>query len=117
MPDLNEKPPPSAAPTALEAALALIDLGPLDRIHDAEKWTESSQQVARHCAADEDVTEAAARIIAAEYRRAYAALAAIEERYTDGSDTYADWEYMGSLARTYLFSDQNENTPHLFIEE
>ena len=58
--------------------------------------------MARHCAIDEDTLEAAARIITAEYRRAEAALLAIEERYIDGSDTHDDWRFMGTIARDYL---------------
>ena len=58
--------------------------------------------MARHCAIDEDTLEAAARIITAEYRRAEAALLAIEARYIDGSDTHDDWRFMGAIARDYL---------------
>jgi len=55
-----------------------------------------------HCEGPEDVNLAAARIIAAEYRKVLAVIEAIEERYTDGDDTYEDWRAMGELARDAL---------------
>ena len=58
--------------------------------------------MARHCAIDEDTLEAAARIVAAEYRRAHTTLLSIEERYTDGCDTHDDYLYMGNTAREYF---------------
>ena len=76
--DMSDPTPP---PTALEASLFLIDSGPFE---------------------DQDALEATARILAAEYRRALAALLAIEERYIDGSDTHDDWRFMGTIARDYL---------------
>ena len=35
---------------------------------------------------------------------AIAVIAAIEERFTDGCDTYDDWQFMGSTARDFLDS-------------
>ena len=58
--------------------------------------------MAQHCAIDEYALEAAARIVAAEYRRAHATLLDIEERYTDGCVTLDDYIYMGNAAREYF---------------
>ena len=72
---------PTPPPTALEASLFLIDSGPFE---------------------DQDALEATARILAAEYRRALAALMDIEARYNDGGDTYETCNDMGTIARDYL---------------
>jgi len=37
------------------------------------------------------------------------ALSAIEERYTDGSDTYDDWQFMGETARRALEENENDH--------
>jgi len=37
-----------------------------------------------------------------------AIISAIEERYIDGCDTYEDWKFMGSTARTFL--EENDKT-------
>ena len=62
-----------------------------------------------YCEDSEDVNLAAARIIAAEYRKALAVISAIEERFIDGCDTYEDWKFMGTTAREYLLPP---NDPH-----
>jgi hypothetical protein len=64
--------------------------------------------MARHCAIDEDTLEAASRIVAAEYRRAHAALLTIEERYTDGCDTHDDYRFMGNTSRDYFDATPNQ---------
>ncbi len=37
------------------------------------------------------------------------ALEAIEERYTDGCDTYEDWKFMGDTARAILSENAREH--------
>lgn len=64
-----------------------------------------------HCEGREDVTEAAARILAAEYRKAFAVLESIEEIYIDGCDTYEDWKAMGELARGYFLPTNDRDEP------
>lgn len=58
--------------------------------------------MASYCEGKEDVTEAAARIIAAEYRRAVACIEAIEEAYNDSEDIYAYSDRIGELATRFL---------------
>lgn len=64
--------------------------------------TAMASPMCAHCEGVEDVNLAAARIIAAEYRKALAVIEAIEERFCDGEDTYEDWKFMGNTAREYL---------------
>lgn len=98
----------SQPPTALESALTLLDCGPM-KGSDPNKWVSAAAAMVCYCKSREDVTEAAARIIAAEYRKALAVIEAIEERYMDGCDTYEDWKFMGSSASDYFA--QQKNTP------
>ena len=99
-----ERPSPLDATTcsALDAALALVDFGPCKGSERPQDWINVAGPMCAHCEGVEDVNLAAARIIAAEYRKALAVIEAIEERYIDGSDTYEDWKFMGSSARDYL---------------
>ena len=88
--------------SALDAALALVDFGPCRGAERPQDWINVAGPMCAHCDGVEDVNLAAARIIAAEYRKALAVIEAIEERYIDGCDTYEDWKFMGSSARDYL---------------
>jgi len=88
--------------SALDAALALVDFGPCRSAERPQDWINVAGPMCAHCEGAEDVNLAAARIIAAEYRKALAVIEAIEERYIDGDDTYADWKFMGDAARDYL---------------
>ena len=54
--------------SALEAALALVDFGPC-RDGDPADWINVASPMCAHCIGSEDVNLAAARIIAAEYRK------------------------------------------------
>ena len=107
MPELENKlaAPEGCAPltcSALDAALALVDFGPCKTAARQQDWMTVASAMCAHCEGAEDVNLAAARIIAAEYRKALAVIEAIEERYIDGCDTYEDWKFMGDCARTYL---------------
>lgn len=82
----------------LSDALALVDFGAC-RDGDPAEWINVASPMCKHCKGTEDVNLAAARIIAVEYRRLESTLSAIEEIYTDGSDTYNDWRSMGEIAR------------------
>lgn len=92
----------AAACSALDAALSLVDFGPCRGAERPQDWINVAGPMCAHCDGVEDVNLAAARIIAAEYRKALAVIEAIEERYIDGCDTYEDWKFMGSSARDYL---------------
>jgi len=100
----GKAPDPSAMPpcSALDAALALVNFGPRRGAEHPQDWINVAGPMCAHCEGAEDVNLAAARIIAAEYRKVMAVLEAIEERYTDGDDTYEDWRAMGELARDAL---------------
>ena len=102
----NQTEPPSGLPlapcSALDDALALVDFGPCRGSKRPQDWVNLAGPMCDHCEGEEDVNLAAARIIAAEYRKALAVIEAIEERYTDGGDTYEDWEFMGDTARAFL---------------
>jgi hypothetical protein len=93
---------PSAPCSALDAALALVDFGPCKTADRPQDWINVASPMCAHCEGVEDVNLAAARIIAAEYRKALAVIEAIEERYIDGCDTYEDWKFMGTAASEYL---------------
>jgi hypothetical protein len=86
----------------LDAALSLVDFGPCRGAERPQDWINVAGLMCAYCEGVEDVNLAAARIIAAEYRKALAVIEAIEERYIDGCDTYEDWKFMGSSARDYL---------------
>ena len=88
--------------SALDAALSLVDFGPCRGAERPQDWINVAGPMCAHCDGVEDVNLAAARIIAAEYRKTLAVIEAIEERYIDGCDTYEDWKFMGSSARDYL---------------
>jgi hypothetical protein len=107
MPELENKlaAPEGCAPltcSALDGALALVDFGPCRGAERPQDWINVAGPMCAHCEGVEDVNLAAARIIAAEYRKALAVIEAIEERYIDGCDTYDDWKFMGQTARDYL---------------
>jgi len=87
----------------VDAALALVDFGPCRVAEHPQDWINVAGPMCAHCEGMEDLNLAAARIIAAEYRKALAVIEAIEERYIDGHNTYKDWEFMGQSAREYLF--------------
>jgi hypothetical protein len=89
--------------SAVDAALALVDFGPCRGAEHPQDWINVAGPMRAHCEGVEDVNLAAARIIAAEYRKALAIIETIEERYIDGWDTYEDWRFMGQTARDYLF--------------
>jgi hypothetical protein len=97
--------------SALDAALALVDFGPCRGAERPQDWINVASPMCAHCDGVEDVNLAAARIIAAEYRKALAVIEAIEERYIDGCDTYEDWKFMGSSARDYLLPPNSEVSP------
>lgn len=81
-------------PSALECALALVDRGG-QHDGDSAEWI------------------AVARILAAEYRKAFSVLESIEGIYMDGCDTYEDWKAMGELARGFFLPPnvKNPTTP------
>ena len=120
MPELENKlaAPEGCAPltcSALDAALAQVDFGPCRGAERPQDWINVAGPMCAHCEGVEDVNLAAARIIAAEYRKALDVISAIEERYIDGCDTYEDWRFMGQAARDYLLppnSVLNEPTSH-----
>lgn len=91
----------AASCSALDDALALIALGP-QRSANSLEWYRVSLEMCEHCQGSENVVEASARIVTAEYRKAMAVIEAIEERYIDGCDTYKDWKFMGDTARAFL---------------
>ena len=95
---------------ALDAALALVDFGPCRGAERPQDWIKVASPMCAHCEGAEDVNLAAARIIAAEYRKALAVIKAIEERYIDGEDTYEDWKFMGQAARDYLIPPNSLTT-------
>ena len=95
---------------ALDAALALVDFGPCRGAERPQDWINVASPMCAHCEGAEDVNLAAARIIAAEYRKALAVIEAIEERYIDGEDTYEDWKFMGQTARDYLIPPNSLTT-------
>ena len=94
--------------SALDAALALVDFGPCRGAERPQDWINVASPMCAHCEEAEDVNLAAARIIAAEYRKALAVIEAIEERYIDGCDTCEDWKFMGQTAREYLLPPNAE---------
>jgi hypothetical protein len=96
----------AATCSAVNDALAFIALGP-QRGANAVEWFNLSMPMCSHCLDRETVNEAAARIIAAEFRKTVEVLEAIEEIYTDGDNTYEDWKAMGELARNALKSLPN----------
>lgn len=96
--------------SALECALALADRGS-QHDGDSTEWIAAAWRMSDHCEGREDVTEAAARILAAEYRKAFAVLESIEEIYIDGCDTYEDWKAMGELARGYFLPTNDRDEP------
>jgi hypothetical protein len=55
--------------SALDAALALVDFGPCQRSERPQDWVKVARPMCAHCEELEDVNFAAARIIAAEYRK------------------------------------------------
>jgi hypothetical protein len=120
MPELENKlaAPEGCAPltcSALDAALALVDFGPCRGAERPQDWINVAGPMCAHCDGVEDVNLAAARIIAAEYRKALAVIEAIEERYIDGCDTYEDWKFMGTSARDYLLPPNSyspDSIPH-----
>jgi len=91
----------AASCSALDAALALVDFGAC-RDGDPADWINVAAPMCAHCIGAEDVNLAAARIIAAEYRKALAVIVAIEGRFIDGCDTYEDWKFMGDAARAFF---------------
>ena len=91
----------AVACSALDAALALVDFGPC-RDGDPADWINVASPMCAHCIGTEDVNLAAARIIAAEYRKAQAVIEFIDEIYIDGCDTYESWRGMGECARNHL---------------
>lgn len=107
---------PPATCSALDAALALVDFGPCRGAERPQDWINVAGPMCDHCEGVEDVNLAAARIIAAEYRKALAVIESIEERYIDGSDTYEDWRFMGTAARDYLLPP-NETGPSVGATE
>lgn len=116
MPELENKlaAPEGCAPltcSALDAALALVDFGPCRGAERPQDWINVAGPMCAHCEGVEDVNLAAARIIAAEYRKALAVIESIEERYIDGCDTYEDWKFMGSTARDYLLPPNVKSVP------
>ena len=122
MPELENKlaAPEGCAPltcSALDAALALVDFGPCRGAERPQDWINVAGPMCAHCERAEDVNIAAARIIAAEYRKALAVIEAIEERYIDGCDTYEDWKFMGSSARDYLLPPNAPAVAHGVTEE
>jgi len=116
MPELENKltAPEGCAPltcSALDAALALVDFGPCRGAERPQDWINVASPMCAHCEGMEDLNLAAARIIAAEYRKALAVIEAIEERYIDGHNTYEDWKFMGQSAREYLFPTNDDVLP------
>jgi hypothetical protein len=109
---IESETPVAAATTcsALDAALTLVDFGPCRGSERPQDWINVAGPMCAHCRVAEDVNLAAARIIAAEYRKALAVIESIEERYIDGSETYEDWKFMGQAARDYLLPP-NETNP------
>jgi hypothetical protein len=96
--------------SALDAALALVDFGPCKTAARPQDWINVAGPMCAHCEGVEDVNLAAARIIAAEYRKALSVIEAIEARYIDGEDTHEDWKFMGDAARAYLLQPNEERT-------
>ena len=93
----------------LHDALALVDFGSCQGAGRSQDWINVAGPMCAHCEGVEDVNLAAARIIAAEYRKALAAIEAIEERYIDGCDTYDDWKFMGETAFEYFQEKHKHN--------
>jgi hypothetical protein len=94
--------------SALDAALALVDFGPCRGAERPQYWINVAGPMCAHCEGVEDVNLAAARIIAAEYRKALSVIETIEERYSDGENTHDDWRFMGSAARDYFLPPNDE---------
>jgi len=102
----------------MDAALALVDFGPCRGAERPQDWINVAGPMCAYCEDMEDVNLAAARIIAAEYRKAFteyrkafAVIKAIEERYLDGHNTYEDWKFMGQSAREYLLPSNDQIQP------
>jgi len=73
--------------SAVSESLALVDFGPCRLSARPAKWIEVAGPMCKHCEDGESVDHAAARILAAEYRRMKEALDAITNvRSSDFSD-------------------------------
>jgi hypothetical protein len=75
----------------LNAALALVDFGDCRDAERPQDWINVAGPMCAHCIGAEDVNLAAARIIAAEYRKALSVLSAIAElRESKGATTQGE---------------------------
>ena len=94
--------------TPLECALALVEI-PKDAT-SGEVW-DAYEAMDTHCLQGETMDDAAARILASEYRRARTCIEAIKAAYDEGNEFYPDHiERMGELAEKYL-NENNSQKP------